>query len=304
MDQISVYLNGQWIPNSELHISVDDAGFLFGATVTERLRTFGGRVFRLEEHLGRLRNSLEIVGLDGPAISDQIASAIPEFLRRSGSLIDAGDDWSIIAFATPGAAGSSRPTVCVHGYPLSFKSWATLYETGVPIVVSHIRQVPANSVPPELKCRSRMHFYLADREAAKIQPGARAILLDQDGFVAEATTANIVIFRDGEGFISPPHDNILVGVSLGVVEELAARINVPFITRRLTVEELCSADEALLTSTSICALPITEYNERPIADGKPGPIYRRLLAAWNDLVGLNIAEQARRYADRSRNGMT
>jgi branched-chain amino acid aminotransferase len=298
MDQITVFLNGAWVPNSELHISVDDLGFLLGATITERLRTFGGQVFRLEEHLERLRNSLKIVGLDSDKICNQVATAVPEFLQRNGALIEAGDDWSIIAFVTPGTSGSGRPTVCVHGYPLPFKSWAAQYETGLPVVVSKIRQVPASSVPPELKCRSRMHFYLADREAAEKQPGARAILLDQDGFVAEATTANIVIFRNGEGFISPPHDNILVGVSLGVVEELAAQISVPFVKRRLTVDELCSADEALLTSTSICALPIVECNRRPIAGAKPGPTYRRLLSAWNDLVGLDIAEQARRYASR------
>ena len=298
MDQISVFLNGDWIPNSELHISVDDAGFLLGATVTERLRTFGGRVFRLAEHLDRLRNSLKIVGLDSDKICDQVATAIPEFLQRNGSLIDAGDDWSIVAFATPGVSGSGDPTVCVHGYPLPFKSWASKYETGVPVVVSQIRQLPPNCVPPELKCRSRIHFYLADREAAAKQPGARAILLDHDGYIAEATSANVVVFREAEGFVSPPHDNILVGVSLGVVEELSARINVPFVTRRLSVDELCSADEALLTSTSICALPIVECNGSPIAGGKPGPIFRQLLAAWNDLVGLDIAKQAPRYAQR------
>jgi branched-subunit amino acid aminotransferase/4-amino-4-deoxychorismate lyase len=143
-----------------------------------------------------------------------------------------------------------------------------------------------------------MHFYLADREAAAKQPGARPILLDQDGFVAESTTANVVVYREREGFISPPHDNILVGVSLGVVEELSARINVPFVKRRLSVDDLCSADEALLTSTSICALPIVECNARPVADGKPGPVFHQLLSAWNDLVGLNIADQARHYAAR------
>ena len=187
-------------------------------------------MFRLDEHLDRLRNSLKIIGLDSDTISNQVADAIPEFLRRNQALIEPGDDWSIIAFATPGAAGSGRPTVCVHGYPLPFKSWASQYETGVPVIVSQIRQMPPNCLPPELKCRSRMHFYLADREAAARQPGARAILLDQDGYIAEATTANVVVFRKGEGFVSPPHDNILVGVSLGVVEELAAKINVPFVT--------------------------------------------------------------------------
>ena len=299
MSQLSIYLNGDWIPNSELRIPVDDAGFLLGATVTERLRTFRGEVFRMEEHLRRLRRSLDIVGLDSGAIIDQVAGAIPEFLSRNHGKIEAGDDWSVIAFVTPGAAGSNRPTVCVHGYPLPFKSWASLYESGLPVVISSIRQLPPNCLPPELKCRSRMHYYLADREATTRKPGARAILLDQDGYVAEATTANVVVFREGEGLVSPPPDHILFGVSLGVVQELAAKIDVPFVTRRLTVEEFCSADEAFLASTSICALPIVECDGRPIGDGRPGAAFRRLLTAWSELVGVDVAAQARRYATRA-----
>jgi branched-subunit amino acid aminotransferase/4-amino-4-deoxychorismate lyase len=299
MAKLSVYFNGEWIPDSQLRIPVDDAGFLLGATVTERLRTFRGEVFRVDEHLRRLRRSLEIVGLDCHSIIDEVAAAIPGFLRRNGAQIETGDDWSVIAFATPGAAGSNRPTVCVHGYPLAFKSWASLYGSGLPVVISSIRQVPPNCLPPELKCRSRMHFYLADREAAARKPGARAILLDQDGYVAEATTANIVAFRAGEGLISPPADHILYGVSLGVVEELAVKIGVPFVTRRLTVEEFCSANEALITSTSICALPIVECDGKPIGNGCPGEVFARLLAAWNELVGIDVADQARRYAHRT-----
>ncbi len=299
MDQITAYLNGTWVPNSELHIPVDDAGFLLGATITERLRTFRGQVFRLEEHLKRLRNSLQIVGLDSDGISSQIEQAIPEFLRRNQSLIAADDDWSIVAFATPGVAGSGRPTVCVHGFPLPFQSWAAQYETGVSVVISPIRQIPSSSLPPELKCRSRMHFYLADREAASRQPGSRAILLDQTDHIAEGTTANVVVYRKGEGLVSPPHDNILIGVSLGVVEELAQQLGIPFIARSLTIDEFRTADEALLASTSICALPIVQCERQPIGNGQPGPIYRQLLTAWNDLAGLDIADQARRFATRT-----
>jgi branched-subunit amino acid aminotransferase/4-amino-4-deoxychorismate lyase len=299
MSQVSVYFNGEWIPDSQLCIPVDDAGFLLGATVTERLRTFRGEVFRMDEHLRRLRRSLEIVGLDSRAIIDDVSAAIPEFLHRNEGQIESGDDWSVIAFVTPGVSGSNRPTVCVHGYPLPFKSWGSFYERGLPVVISSIRQVPPNCLPPELKCRSRMHFYLADREAATRKPGARAILLDQDGYVAEATTANVVVFCKGEGLISPPADHILYGVSLSVVEKLAAKINVPFITRRLTVDEFCTADEALITSTSICALPITECEGNPIGNGRPGTVYRQLLAAWNDLVGVDVADQALRFSART-----
>lgn len=298
MDTTWAYFNGAWVPTAELRIAVDDVGFLLGATVTERLRTFRGQVFRLEEHLRRLRRSLEIVSLDAAAITAQVATAVPEFVARNRALIAEDDDWSITAFATPGSSGSGRPTVCVHGFPLLFPQWADKYAAGLAVIVSDTRQVPGDCWPPELKCRSRMHYYLADRAAAARQPGARAVLLDEDGFVAEATTANVLVHRAGEGLVSPPRAHILAGVSLGVVQELATQIGTPFVMRPLAVDELRTADEAMLASTSVCLLPIVECDGNRIGDGKPGPIYRQLLGAWSNLVGVDVAEQARRCAPR------
>jgi branched-subunit amino acid aminotransferase/4-amino-4-deoxychorismate lyase len=295
--QTWAYFNGDWIPDSQLSISVDDVGFLLGATVTERLRTFHHKVFRLDEHLRRLHHSLEIVGLSADDITAQVGRAIPEFLERNMSLLAADDDWSIVAFATPGISGSGRPTVCVHGYPLPFARFAAQFEEGVRVVISDVRQVPPQTLPPELKCRSRMHFYLADHRAAEKQPGARAVLLDEDGFIAEATTANVFAYRKGEGLVSPPPKHILFGVSLGVVQELAEKLNIPFLKRDLTVEELRTADEAMLTSTSVCLLPVVKCDGQLIGTGAPGPIYRQLLAAWNALTGVDISAQARDIAE-------
>jgi branched-subunit amino acid aminotransferase/4-amino-4-deoxychorismate lyase len=123
-------------------------------------------------------------------------------------------------------------------------------------------------------------------------------LLDEDGNVAEATTANVLIYREGEGLVSPPSEHILAGVSLGVVHELTGKLGVPFVTRPLSVEEFCSADEAMLTSTSVCLLPIVECDAKPLGGGRVGPTYNRLLRGWSDLVGVDIAEQARRGAAR------
>jgi branched-subunit amino acid aminotransferase/4-amino-4-deoxychorismate lyase len=306
MSTIWAYRNGDWIPAENLRIGVDDIGFLLGATVTERLRTFRGQVFRLDDHLARMRHSLEIVGLDADRIVAELSRVIPEFIDRNRDQIPADDDWTITAFATPGVSAATSltappenmPTVCVHGRPLPFEQWAARYESGVSVVISDVRQVPGNCWPSELKCRSRMHFYLADRRAALRQPGARAILLDQDGFIGEATTANIIAYRENEGLVSPPADHILFGVSLGVITELAATLRIPFVTRPLTPNELRSAHEAMLASTSICVQPIAACDGRPIGGGQPGPIYRRLLSAWSDLVGVDVAEQARRCAAR------
>jgi branched-chain amino acid aminotransferase len=298
METPRAYFNGCWLPASQLSIAVDDVGFLMGATVTERLRTFRGEVFRLEEHLQRLRRSLQIVELATEEITSHIAHAVPEFVARNRELIAEDDDWSILAFATPGIWGTGQPTVCVHGYPLQFQQWATFYDSGLPVVVSDVRQIPPQTLPPELKCRSRMHFYLADRQAAAAQPGARAVLLDQQGYVAEATTANLIVYRAGEGLVSPPREHILWGVSLGVVQELAAKLGLPFHMRRVTVEDLCTADEAMLASTSVCLLPVVQCNQRPIGEGRPGHVFRQLLEAWTEMVGVDIAAQARGCAAR------
>jgi branched-subunit amino acid aminotransferase/4-amino-4-deoxychorismate lyase len=288
------YLNGKWIPRAELAIDVEDAGFLLGTTITEKLRTFRGEVFRLEQHLARMARSLEIVGVDAAAITKELATAIPEFVTRHEGQIPAESDWSISAFATPGIHG--RPTVCVHGGPLDFGRWAEQYERGLPVVVTDVRQVPDNCWPSEIKCRSRMHYYLADRAAAARQPGARAILLDQEGNVAEATSANVLVYRELEGLSSPPDDHILVGISLGVVHELAGKLGIPFMRRRLTVEELLKADEVTLASTSVCLLPVVECDGRPIGDGVAGPLFKRLLSAWGEMVGVDIMGQTRRLA--------
>lgn len=300
MTTLLAYANGDWIPASELSIAVNDVGFLLGATVTERLRTFGGQVFRLQDHMGRMRRSLEIVGLDAAPIVDELTAAIPQFAAKNAGQIAAGDDWSISAFATPGVSGggSGRPTVCVHGGPLQFQQWAAAYDRGLSALISDVRQVPDNCWPSELKCRSRMHYYLADAGAAKKKPGSRAILLDQDGYVAESTTANVVVYREHEGLSTPPDDHVLTGISLGVVHELAGKLGIPFMRRRITPDELHAADELMLASTSVCMLPVVECDGVKIGTGQPGGTFRRLVTAWGELVGLDVVAQARQFAAR------
>ena len=176
------YYNGEWIPSTDLAVAVDDLGFLLGATLTERLRTFKGRPYLTEPHLDRLYHSLVSLKWNADAICSEARAAIDEFMTRNERCLVEGDDWNIILFVTPGKADDpASPTLCVHGHPIAFHSWAHQFVDGVDAVVVGVRQIPPNCWPPELKCRSRMHYYLADREASAAIPGSRAILLDQDG---------------------------------------------------------------------------------------------------------------------------
>ena len=114
----------------------------------------------------------------------------------------------------------------------------------------------------------------------------------------ETSTANIILYVGGEGLITPPRDSVLPGVSMEEFFELALRLRIPAFERDVLPDEFAAADEVILTSTPNCMLPVCRFNGRPIGDGKPGPGFTRLLAAWSEEVGLDIAAQAGRFADR------
>lgn len=294
---VTAYYRGDWVPSTQLAIPIDDLGFAMGVTIVERLRTFGGQLFRAEKHLERMRRSLEIVGWDADALCDEIDTALVEFMQRNAALIDDGDDWSVAAFVTPGnTPTAAKPVVCVHGNPLPFRNWADQFETGLSAVTVSVRELPANVWPPELKCRSRMHYYLADQEARSKQPGSRAILLDQDGFVCQGSTANVVAYFPNRGLVTPKRSKVLPGVTQEVLYELADRLGIDHCEADLTPAEFAAADEIYFVSTSICLLPVVRLDDNLVGDGRPGPMYRRLLTAWSKLVGYDIAQQAKQFS--------
>jgi branched-subunit amino acid aminotransferase/4-amino-4-deoxychorismate lyase len=267
----------------------------------------------LDEHLARLERSLQIAEIDPRRTRADLAAIAEDLVARNHRLLDATDDLGLSIFVTPGqypayaASGLDpegvggdlgEPTVCLHTYPLPFAHWAQKYRTGQSLVTTGAEQVPATCWPPALKCRSRMHYYLADRRAAQVEPGARALLLDQEGFVTETSTANVLVYRKGEGLLSPPLERILHGISMDVALDLAAGLGIPATQRKLTVDDLAGADEVFLTSTPLCLLPVTRLDGRPIGGGAPGAVYGRLLRAWSERVGLDIVAQAGRFAER------
>ena len=306
MDEPVAFLNGRWIPASAASVSVGDAGFVQGVTVAEQLRTFAGKVFHLDNHLARLAHSLEIIGLDPGLTNDRFAALAEEIVARNHPLLAPNDDLGLSIFVTPGGypayppPGPRRPTVCLHTYPLPFQLWAEKYRTGQALVTTAVEQVSPRSWPPGLKCRSRMHYYLADRQAAATDPGARALLLDAQGFVSEASTANLLIYTTAEGLASPPSAKILRGISLSVAIDLARRLGVATIERDLSTDDVASADEVLLTSTPLCLLPVTRLNGKPIGSGRPGALFHRLMAGWSELAGVDIVVQATRKARREK----
>ena len=296
MNTATAYFNGKWIPSEELRLPIDDLGFIWGTTVVERLRTFHGQLFKPEEHFQRLQRSLKIMGWDAASLSQEVAQASQQFIEWNASLFLPDDDWNVVVFITPGKTlDACQPTVCVHGQPLPFHNWAHQYQSGIHCTIVDVQQIPSECWPAELKCRSRMHYFLADHQARTKNPGSQAILLDQQGNIGEASTANVVAYFSDRGLVTPRRSKVLPGVSQQVLFDLADSLGLPQCEDDLSPTQIAKADEIFLTSTSICLLPVVSLDGREVAQGKPGPVYQKLLSAWGNLVKIDIAAQAKQF---------
>lgn len=300
MSEPLVYLNDGFVPASQAKLNIYDLGIVLGATLTEMTRTFRHRPFRAEEHVGRLYRSLKFSGIAIPLTPEEMLARTNELAAANCKLLGRDADLGIVHFVTPGenalyagsagSAGPLRPTICIHSFPLRFEMWRHLFTEGAHVVTPSIRHIPPQCLEPKMKNRSRLHWWLADKQSQAVDPQAITLLLDLDGNVTECAGSNFVIVK-GRTIISPTPRNILWGVSLQTVRELAQEIGMEFVERDFQPYDVVNADEAWLTTTPYCMAPVTRINTTPIGDGKPGPRFKKMLAAWSSQVGLDIEEQ-------------
>jgi len=288
--------NEDIVPQGQLHIELDDIGFVMGTAISERLRTFGGRLFQADVHFERLALSLELLGIASAELLPRVQAAAVDIVAHNIGLCNAAADIGLAVLLTPGRAATNDPTVLVYSSALPFCEMHSWYSAGVTLQVSSHRQVPQSCWPSHLKCRSRMHYYLADQEARAKQTDARALLLDQHGNVAEASTANLLIYNKNTGLVSPRKENILPGISLSVLENLAAQLGVNFHYADFSVADLMEADEVLLCSTSPSVWAVRACNGQACGAGAEGEMVRALQRGFSDLVGLDIVAQAAEFA--------
>jgi len=292
-----VYLNSEFLPASQARLQIYDAGFVLGATVTEQTRTFDHRPYRLDDHLDRFFRALHYTSIDIGRSRSELVQFAHTLIENNAALIDPDDELGLIYFATPGEYRTYAPdpvrsaaTFCVHTFVLPYEQWAGKLRCGAHLITPSIRHVPPQCIDPKMKYRSRMHFYLAEKEAQLVDTDASALLLDLDGNITETNAANFLMVARGT-LMFPTARNTLPGISRMTVIELAAELGIPFVERDIQVFDAINADEVLLSSTPYCLMPVTRINGRTIADGRPGPIYRRLLDAWSRRVGLEIERQ-------------
>jgi branched-subunit amino acid aminotransferase/4-amino-4-deoxychorismate lyase len=303
------YLNGRIAPVSQTRLSLFDQGVVMGASVTEMARTFQHQPFRLEDHIDRLFRSMRAVGFEIDLTREDLRSLVCELIDHNSRLIPATHDLGAVMFVTAGSSLTYQgmwgfdtyrtPSVCLHTFPLPFELWAEKFESGQHLVTPSIRTLPPECLDPKIKSRSRMHWWLADEQARLVDPKALALVLDRDDNIAETSTANFFLVEKG-GIVTPTGRHTLAGVSQTMLREIADSLGIPFERRDFQLYDVLNADEAFTSSTPYCMLPVTRVNKRLIGDGNPGPVFRRLLRAWSEAVGVDIAAQMQTGAHERR----
>lgn len=287
------WINGEFVPLGRASLSVLDAGITTGASVTERLRTFRHQPFLLGEHLERLAKSAEAAFVPLPGPVELIGDLVHQVVDRNSNLVGAEDDLAVSVFATAGTSG--EPTLCIHATRIAAHDYAPYFDNGLSLVVPPRRAIPDDALSPQIKTRNRLHWHIADRLAAQVAAGSKALLIDQEGFVTETAAGNVFVVRDGR-LVIPRRSRTLHGISQAYVVGLAATLGLKCDEADLRVEALATADEVFTSSSVYCLLSVVRLNQSNIADGRPGPIFRRLLGAWSETVGVDIVEQMQRMA--------
>ncbi len=294
------YLQGRFLPASQARLALNDAGFVQGATITDLCRTFRHKLYGWEDHLARFRRSCRATGIYPPLSEQEITRLAEELVAHNAALIGPEQDLGLVILATPGLVGyyalteeptseeEAGTTFGMHTFPLRFRQYRRFLEQGAALVVPRTHQVPAGCVDPRVKQRSRLHWWLAQKEAEQLEPGALALLLDSDGFITETASANFLLVKNGV-VLSPPGQGILEGVSLRVVRELCKELGLGFEEKPLRLYDCQAADEAFLSCTTYCLAGVCRINGMPLP--WPGPIMQRLLQAWSKRVGVDIRGQ-------------
>ena len=279
-----VYINGTFYEQEDARISVFDHGLLYGDGVFEGLRSYGGKVFRLREHLDRLWESAKAIHLEIPISHQEMTDAVNESLR-----VNEIDDGYVRLVVTRGVgtlgldpAQTSDPQVIIIAdritlYPEEF------YTNGLKIVtVSTVRNHPA-ALSPRIKSLNYLNNILAKIEGK--QAGCiEALMLNHKGEVAECTGDNIFLVRHGELLTPPREAGILDGVTRQAVIELAIESGLAVHEIPLTRHDVFIADECFLTGTAAEVIPVIEVDSRSIGEGTPGPITRDLIEKFHRLA--------------------
>ena len=279
-----VYLDGKYVDSTEAKVSVFDHGLLYGDGVFEGIRIYGGNVYRLDEHLERLEMSAKAIMLSVPLERAAMAEAVLETCRRNQLA-----DGYIRLVITRGAGDlglapwlCEKPTLFIIASKISLYP-PEYYENGLSIVTVPTRRIAPDALPPTVKSLNYLNNILAKIEAR--QAGAlEAIMLNQQGYVAECTADNIFIIQKGTIITPAASAGALKGITRGSIFDIARELSIPIREADMTRYDVWCANECFLTGTGAEVIPVVKLDGRVIGTGKPGPITASVLKSFRRRV--------------------
>jgi branched-chain amino acid aminotransferase len=284
MSTLKIFLDGTYVPETEAKVSVFDHGLLYGDGVFEGIRVYGGKIFRLDEHLNRLFASAKAIMLQIPMTKEQLVEACCETCRQN-----ALRDGYIRLVVTRGVGylglnpfKCKSPTVFIIASTIELYP-EEVYRTGLRLITAATVRTSPAAVSPSIKSLNYLNNILAKIEA--VQAGTvEAIMLNADGHVAECTGDNIFIVRNRQLETPPISAGALVGITRAVVLGLAAKLKLSAREMNLTRYDLMTADECFLTGTAAEIVPVASIDGRLVGTGKPGPITLKLTDEFRNLT--------------------
>jgi len=279
--KLLVYVNGRFVKANEPAISAFDHGLLYGDGVYEAIRKYGDKIFMLEEHIERLYESAKTVRINIPYTKEELARIVKQTVEKN-----ALKDAYIRIIITRGYGkmgvdprGCVEPTVLVMAEPRE----PIFSVKGVRAKIVSIRRIPQQCIDPKAKTLNYLNHILAKIEA--LESGFdEAIMLNEQGFVSEASTENVFIAKKGMVATPPLSAGILDGITRRVVIRLAKELGIQVSEVNLTPHDLYNADEVFLTGTAAEVVPVVCVDGVKIGSGEAGPVFRRIREAFETLV--------------------
>jgi branched-chain amino acid aminotransferase len=284
MQQLTIYIDGQFYPESEAKVSVFDHGLLYGDGIFEGIRFYNGRVFQFREHLERLWDSARAILLDIPISMAEMEAATLETIRKNGLR-----DGYIRLLVTRGKGNLGlSPDRCPKASVIIIAATIQLYppeayERGMTVVTCATRRTAPAALSPAVKSLNYLNNIMAKIEAnmAKADEG---LMLNEEGYVAECTGDNIFIVKRGEIFTPPIYAGSLRGITWQAVLDISATLGIKVNVQQLTRYDLYTADEFFLTGTAAEVIAAVKLDNRIIGDGRPGPITNRIISRFRELT--------------------
>jgi len=284
MNELKVYIDGEYYPKSQAKISVYDHGFLYGDGVFEGIREYNGLVFKLKELIDRLYRSAHGIMLQIPISKEEMSNAVVETIRKNKMK----DSYiRLIVSRGIGDLGLDprkcpKPTIIIITDTIQIRS-GNAKETGITTMFSWVRRNSIDATTHEIKSLNYLNSIMAKIEANACGVD-EAICLENNGYIAEGVGENVFIVKNSEIFTPPTSTGALAGITAEVVAELCNKLGIKLTIANLTPFMLFTADEAFFTGTAMEMVPIREVNKRQIGNGKPGYVTTRLMMEFQKVI--------------------